>query len=149
MLALEQVLAINDLKVTKECGTEKRQWSNCCCCSVTQSCPTLCNPMDCGKPGLPVPYHLFARVHVHCIDAVIHWNNSTVIKQSPSYPSRDRHKISLSLQEQRPPPRWRMELCWISWLQTTKTWILLTFTPIMCWILLCSHLFIHMYVPLA
>ena len=24
--------------------------------SVTQSCPTLCNPMDCSTPGLPV-YH--------------------------------------------------------------------------------------------
>ena len=31
---------------------------------VTQSCPTLCNPMDCSTPGLPVPPHLpkFARV---------------------------------------------------------------------------------------
>ena len=24
------------------------------CCSVTQSCPTLCNPMDCSPPGSPV-----------------------------------------------------------------------------------------------
>ena len=23
--------------------------------SVAQSCPTLCNPMDCSTPGLPVP----------------------------------------------------------------------------------------------
>ena len=29
-----------------------------CCYSVTQSCPTLCNPMDCSAPGLPVPHHL-------------------------------------------------------------------------------------------
>ena len=36
-----------------------------CCCSVTKSCPTLCDPM--GMPGLPVPHHLleFAQVHVH------------------------------------------------------------------------------------
>ena len=26
--------------------------------SVTQSCPTLCNPMDCSTPGLPVPHRL-------------------------------------------------------------------------------------------
>ena len=33
--------------------------SHChCCCWVTQSCPTLCNPMDCSMPGLPVPHHL-------------------------------------------------------------------------------------------
>ena len=41
--------------------------------SVSQSCPTLCKPMDCSIPGLPVPHHLpeFAQVHVHWIgDAV-------------------------------------------------------------------------------
>ena len=25
-----------------------------CCCSVTKSCPTLCNSIDCSKPGFPV-----------------------------------------------------------------------------------------------
>jgi len=41
----------------------------CCCCSVTQSCATLCYPMDDSLPVLPVPHHLpeFAQVHVHCI----------------------------------------------------------------------------------
>ena len=29
-----------------------------CCGSVTQSCPTLCNPMDCSMPGFPVLHHL-------------------------------------------------------------------------------------------
>ena len=28
------------------------------CCSVAQSCPTLCDPMDCSTPGLPVLHHL-------------------------------------------------------------------------------------------
>ena len=28
-----------------------------CCCSVAQSSPTLCDPMDCSTPGLPVPNH--------------------------------------------------------------------------------------------
>ena len=34
---------------------------------VTQSCPTLCDPMDCSMPGFPVPHSLqeFAQVHVH------------------------------------------------------------------------------------
>ena len=38
-----------------------------CCYSVTKSCPTLCNPMDCSMPGFPVPYHLpdFAQIYVH------------------------------------------------------------------------------------
>ena len=45
----------------------------CCCCSVTQSCLTLCNPTDCSTPGLSVPHHLpkFAQVHVHCISDAI------------------------------------------------------------------------------
>ena len=38
-------------------------------CSVTQSCPTLCDPMDCSMPGFPVLYHLpeFALTHVHWV----------------------------------------------------------------------------------
>ena len=37
------------------------------CCSVTQLCLTLCDPMDCSMPGFCVLYHLpeFAQVHVH------------------------------------------------------------------------------------
>ena len=46
----------------------------CYCCSVTQSCLTLCDPKICGMPGLPVPHHLlnFPQVHVHCIGDAIH-----------------------------------------------------------------------------
>ena len=29
-----------------------------CCSSVTQSCLTLCDPMDCNTPGLPVHHQL-------------------------------------------------------------------------------------------
>ena len=32
-----------------------------CCPSVTQSRPTLCSPVDCGIPGLPVLHHLPER----------------------------------------------------------------------------------------
>ena len=30
----------------------------CRCCSVAQSCPTLCDPMDRSSPGFPVLHHL-------------------------------------------------------------------------------------------
>ena len=43
-----------------------------CCYSVTQSCPTICDPMDCSTPGFPV-HHLLelAQTHVHwVIDAI-------------------------------------------------------------------------------
>ena len=35
--------------------------------SVTQSCPTLCNPMNRSTPGPPVHHHLpeFTQTHIH------------------------------------------------------------------------------------
>ena len=41
--------------------------------SVTQSYPTLCNPMDCSMPGLPVHHQLlgFTQTHVHQVGDVI------------------------------------------------------------------------------
>ena len=57
--------------------------SCCCCCfntvsmffwfssvhfsSVAQSCPTLCDPMDCNMPGFPVHHQLpeLAQIHIH------------------------------------------------------------------------------------
>ena len=44
-----------------------------CCCSVTQSFPTPCNPLYCSTPGLSVPHHLLesAQVHDHWIGDVI------------------------------------------------------------------------------
>ena len=41
--------------------------------SVTQSCPTLCNPIGCSMPGLPVHHHLpeFTQTHVHQVGDAI------------------------------------------------------------------------------
>ena len=43
------------------------------CCSVTQSCPPLCEPMDCLMPGFPILHCLpeLAQTHVHCTDDAI------------------------------------------------------------------------------
>ena len=40
---------------------------------VTQSCPTLCNPMDCSTPGFPVHHQLLelAQTHVHRVGDAI------------------------------------------------------------------------------
>ena len=45
---------------------------------VTQSCPTLCNPMDCSTPGFPVHHQLpeLTQTHVHQVGDAI----------QPSYP---------------------------------------------------------------
>ena len=41
--------------------------------SVAQSCLTLCDPMDCSTPGLPVHHQLpeFAQTHVHWVGDAI------------------------------------------------------------------------------
>ena len=41
--------------------------------SVTQSCPTLCDPMDCSMPSLPVHHQLpeLTQTHVHCVSDAI------------------------------------------------------------------------------
>ena len=43
--------------------------SHCLLRSVTQSCPTLCDPIDCSMPGFPVHHHLseFAQIHIHWV----------------------------------------------------------------------------------
>ena len=41
--------------------------------SVARSCLTLCDPMDCGTPGLPVHHQLpeFTQTHVHWVGDAI------------------------------------------------------------------------------
>ena len=41
--------------------------------SVTQSCPTLCDPMDCSMPDLPVHHQLLqlTQIHVHQVGDAI------------------------------------------------------------------------------
>ena len=43
------------------------------CCLVAQSCPTLCDPMNCSTPGLPVLHHLqeLAQTHIHWVSDAI------------------------------------------------------------------------------
>ena len=46
---------------------------HCCCFSVTKSCSTLCNPMNCSTPGFAVSHHPseFAQTHVHWVSNAI------------------------------------------------------------------------------
>ena len=41
--------------------------------AVAQSCPTLCDPMNCSMPGLPVHHQLqeFTQTHVHWVSDAI------------------------------------------------------------------------------
>ena len=53
--------------------TDMASLCNHCWCSVTHSCPTLCNSMDCNVPGFPVHHYLldFAQTHVHWVSDAI------------------------------------------------------------------------------
>ena len=55
------------------------------CCSITQLCLTLCDPMDCNTPGFPVFYHLpeLAQTHVHWAGNVI--QPSVLSSPSPTF----------------------------------------------------------------
>ena len=55
-----------------------------CCCSVTKSCLTLCDSMDCSMPGFPVLHHPleFAQTHVHSISDTIKISHPL----SPTFP---------------------------------------------------------------
>ena len=46
--------------------------------SVAQSCPTLCDPMNCSTPGLPVHYQLPESTQTH-----VHWVSGAI---QPSHP---------------------------------------------------------------
>ena len=46
--------------------------------SVAQSCLTLCDPMNCSTPGLPVHHQLPQFIQTH-----VHWNSDAI---QPSHP---------------------------------------------------------------
>ena len=46
--------------------------------SVTQLCPTLCDPMDCSTPGFPVHQQLLELAQTH-----VHWVSDAI---QPSHP---------------------------------------------------------------
>ena len=51
------------------------------CCSVAQSCTSLCHPMDCSTPDFPVLHHHleFAQTHIHWVADAIQSSSSSVI----------------------------------------------------------------------
>ena len=59
-------------EVIRSWRQSSHKW-NCCCCSVTKSCPTLCNPMNYRMPGFPVFHYLmeFSWTHVHWVSDAI------------------------------------------------------------------------------
>ena len=61
--------------------------------SVTQSCPTLCNPMNCSTPGLPIHHQLpeFTQTHVHRVGDAIQPSHP-LSSPSPPVPNHPQHQ---------------------------------------------------------
>ena len=61
--------------------------------SVTQSCPTLCNPMNCSTPGLPVHHQLaeFPETYVHRVSGAIQPSHP-LSSPSPLAPNPSQHQ---------------------------------------------------------
>ena len=60
--------------------------------SVTQSCPTFCDPMNCSTPGLPV-HQLpeFTQTHVHRVGDAIQPSHA-LPSLSPPSPNPSQHQ---------------------------------------------------------
>ena len=61
--------------------------------SVAQSCPTLCDPMNCSTPGLPVHHQLleFTHIHVHRVSDAIQPSHP-LSSPSPPAPNPSQHQ---------------------------------------------------------
>ena len=59
----------------------------CYCCSVAQSCPTLCDPMDCSTPDFPVLYQLLelAQTPVHQVGDAIQPSHPLLSPSPPAF----------------------------------------------------------------
>ena len=79
-------LAINEEIMNERKGED--QFS-----SVTQSCLTLCNPMNCSTPGLPVHHQLlkFTQTHVHVVSDAIQPSHP-LSPPSPPAPKPSQHQ---------------------------------------------------------
>ena len=55
--------------------------------SVAQSCPTLCDPMDCSTPGFPVLHQLpeLAQTHAHRVGDAIQPSHSLLSPSPPAF----------------------------------------------------------------
>ena len=70
-------------------------------CSVQFSrtvCPTLCDPMDCSKPGFPVHHQLPELTQTH-----VHWVGDAI---QPSYPLSSPSPSTFNLSQQQGNFQW-------------------------------------------
>ena len=101
-------------------GTQTTNFS-----SVTQSCLTLCNPMDYSTPGFPVHHQLpeLIQTHVHQVGDVIQPSHSLLspstptFNQSQSFPmSQFFNQVAKVLEFQLQHQSFQFPLGWTGWI---------------------------------
>ena len=66
--------------------------------SVAQLCPTLCDPMNCSTPGLPVHYQLLESTQTR-----VHWVTDAI---QPSHPLSSPSPLALNLSQHQGLFKW-------------------------------------------
>ena len=81
------------LAIRPRSPTRRPQFSSVQFSSVTQSCLTLCDPMNRSTPGLPVHHHLpeFTQTHVHRVSDAIQPSHP-LSSPSPPAPNPSQHQ---------------------------------------------------------
>ena len=67
-------------------NSKRHMYPNVCCCSLTQACLTLCDPMACSMPGFPIHHHLteLAQTHVRRVSDAIQPSHSLLSASPPT-----------------------------------------------------------------
>ena len=81
--------------------------------SVAQSCPTLCNPMNCSMPGLPVHHQLseFTQARDHRVSDAIQPSHPLSSPSPPApNPSQNQRFSNESTLRMRRPKYWKFQL---------------------------------------
>ena len=96
--------------------------------SVAQSCPTLCDPMDCSLPGLPVHHQLLelTQTHVHWVGDAIQPSHSLLSPSPPAFNLSQHqglfkwvsssHQVAKVLEFQLPMNTQDWSLGWTGWI---------------------------------
>ena len=100
--------------------------------AVTQSCPTLCDPMDCSTPGFPVHHQFpeFTQINVHWVSDAMQPSHPLSSPSPPAFNLSQHqglfqrvgssHQVAkvLEFQFQHPSFQWtpRTDILWMDWL---------------------------------
>ena len=88
----------------------QRSKSWAACCSVTQSCLILCDPMDCSTPGFLVLHHLLEFAQTQC--PLSQWCHptisSSVVPSPPAFSLSHTWNLQIRVTDMR---KWHRERC--------------------------------------